>query len=70
MANRKFQDTMPLAPLKIVAMGNCRDIGKQINEIIVSRRKEALENSKNSNKPDFMTADYSIENYLVDFEVP
>lgn len=66
MANRILQDTMPLAPLKIVAMGNCRDIGKQINEIIVSRRKKAL---ANSNKPDFMTADYTIENYLVDFEV-
>lgn len=67
MANRTLQDTMPLAPLKIVAMGNCMEIGERVNTIITSRRKEALTNSQ---KPDFMTADYSIENYLVDFECP
>ena len=27
MANRKLQDAMPLAPLKIVAMGGCSEIG-------------------------------------------
>ena len=41
MAGRKFQDTMPLAPLKIVALGNCEEIGKKIDSIIVQRRKEA-----------------------------
>lgn len=65
MANRKLQDAMPLAPLKIVAMGGCSEIGKRVNEIIIARRKEAL---AASNKPDFMTSDYSIDNYLVDFE--
>lgn len=67
MANRKLQDSMPLAPLKIVAMGNCREIGNRVNEIIQSRRKEALHHS---NKPEFMTADYGIDNYLVDFDIP
>ena len=61
MANRKLQDAMPLAPLKIVAMGGCSEIGKRVNEIIIARRKEAL---AASNKPDFMTSDYSIDNYL------
>ena len=64
MANRKLQDAMPLAPLKIVAMGGCSEIGKRVNEIIIARRKEAL---AASNKPDFMTSDYSIDNYLVVF---
>lgn len=67
MASRNFQDSMPLAPLKIVAMGNCKEIGEKVNDIICSRRKEALHTS---NKPDFMTADYDIDNYLVDFDVP
>ena len=58
MANRKLQDEMPLAPLKIVAMGGCSEIGKRVNEIIIARRKEAL---AASNKPDFMTSDYSID---------
>lgn len=67
MANRTLQDAMPLAPLKIVAMGNCKEIGEQVNQIITARRKEALADSR---KPDYMTADYSNENYLVDFECP
>ena len=66
MANRKLQDAMPLAPLKIVAMGGCSEIGKRVNEIIIARRKEAL---AATNKPDFMTSDYSIDNYLVDLNV-
>ena len=36
MANRKLQDAMPLAPLKIVAMGGCSEIGKRVNEIIIA----------------------------------
>ena len=58
MANRKLQDAMPLAPLKIVAMGGCSEIGKRVNEIIIARRKEAL---AASNKPDFMTSNRSEE---------
>lgn len=67
MASRNFQDSMPLAPLKIVAMRNCKDIGNKVNDIILSRRKEALHHSQ---KPDFMTADYDVDSYLVDFDVP
>lgn len=48
-------------------MGNCREIGNKVNEIIQSRRKEALHHSS---KPEFMTADYGIDNYLVDFDTP
>lgn len=67
MANRNFQDSMPLAPLKIVAMGNCKEIGDKVNQLILSRRKEALEHSE---KPEFMTKDYTAESYLVDSIVP
>ena len=66
MSNRTYQDSMPLAPLKIVAMNNCKEIGEKINKRIIERRqKKALENSE---KPSFMTADYATDNYLVRFD--
>ena len=68
MANRTYQDSMPLAPLRIVAMGNCKEIGDKINQIITTRRKESLADS--SDKPAFMVEDYYTENYLVDFDCP
>lgn len=68
MANRTYLDSMPLAPLKIVAMGNCRDIGEKINRIITARRKITL--SSAPDKPDFMLKDYHIEDYLVDVDCP
>ena len=67
MAGRKFQDTMPLAPLKIVALGNCEEIGKKIDSIIVQRRKEAY---GKADKPSFMLTDYDRDTYLVDYSCP
>ena len=68
MANRIYQNSMPLAPLRIAAMGNCREIGRKINEIITTGRKNSL--SDISDKPDFMSKDYYTDNYLVDFDCP
>ncbi len=68
MATKTYQDSMPLAPLKIVAMGNCREIGEKINQIITARRQESL--ASVTDKPEFMVKDYHIENYLVDFDCP
>ena len=31
-----FKNTIPIAPLKIVAMENCRDFGKTVDDYIVS----------------------------------
>lgn len=67
MSVRKFQDSMPLAPLKIVALGNCREIGEKINKIIVERRMKALSNTE---KPTFKMTGYDTDNYLVDFDCP
>ena len=67
MANRNLKDSMPLAPLKIVAMDNCRTMGEKVNKSIIHRRKNALIASE---KPKFMTADYMNDNYLVSFETP
>lgn len=67
MSSRKFQDTMPIAPLKIVALGNCDEIGNKINDIIIKRRQEALQNTE---KPTFKMTGYDTNNYLVDFDCP
>lgn len=67
MSSRNFQDTMPIAPLKIVALGNCEEIGSKINEIIINRRQEALSKTE---KPSFKMTGYDVNNYLVDFDCP
>lgn len=67
MANRKFQDAMPIAPLKIVALGNCEELGNKVNEIIVKRRQEALSNAES---PSIKMTGYDTQNYLVDFDCP
>ncbi|WP_434311729.1 ribose-phosphate pyrophosphokinase [Hominifimenecus sp. rT4P-3] len=38
-----FKNTIPLAPLKIIAMENCGDLGKKVDEYIVSFRKNDKE---------------------------
>ena len=37
MSSRKFKDSMPLAPLKIVALGNQTELGEKINKEIIAR---------------------------------
>ena len=34
-----FKNTIPLAPLKIIAMDNCAEFGKRVDDYIVSFRK-------------------------------
>ena len=41
---------MPLAPLKIITLGDFNELGQRIDNLIVSRRKTALENTE---KPAF-----------------
>ena len=67
MSSRKFQESMPIAPLKIIALGNCKEIGDKINQIIIERRKQALSNME---KPDFKMTGYDTDNYLVSYDCP
>lgn len=39
MSSRKFNESMPLAPLKIITIGNCAEISGKIDKLIVKRRK-------------------------------
>lgn len=65
MASRKFQDSMPLAPLKIIAMDNCKGISKKVNDYITNRRKQALEEQ---DSPTLHTMGYDADEYLIPVE--
>ena len=67
MSSRKFKDSMPLAPLKIVALGNQTELGEKINKEIIARRHKALSQMQ---KPDFKMTGYATENYLVSYDCP
>lgn len=66
MSNRKLAETVPIAPLKIIAMEGSKSIGEKINQCIVETRKTAMEESKQV--PPY--AGYDKESYLVDYSVP
>lgn len=65
MSNKKFNKSMPLAPLKIIAIGNCTEISGKVDKIIVKRRKRALLNGE---KPSFKMAGYDADTCIVPFE--
>ncbi len=67
MSSRKSHEARPIAPLKIVSLGYASELGEKINQIIVDRRKKALENTE---KPSFKMTGYDTENYLVPYECP
>ena len=62
----QLEKTLPTAPLKIVALDSCKELGAKVNDYIVSFRKEAL-----LEYPDFSSiAHYDRDNYLVECSCP
>lgn len=57
-----LERTLPVAPLKIVAMESCRGLGQKVNEYIVSFR----ENTINEVSESSLYVNYKSNNYLVD----
>ena len=57
-----WKELFPLAPLKIVAMESCRDLGQKVNDYIVSFR----ENTINEVSESSLYVNYKSNNYLVD----
>lgn len=58
--------TLPTAPLKIVALDSCKELGEKVNDYIVSFRKNDAKEH-----PDFgYIANYDCENYLVKHKCP
>lgn len=65
MTNIKIlEQTLPKAPLKIIALESCKELGQKVNDYIVEFRKEAPDNSSGS------FADYKSENYLTNHSCP
>jgi ribose-phosphate pyrophosphokinase len=62
----KLENTLPTAPLKIVVMDSCRELGEKVNDYIVSFRKDTLCEVKESP----LYVNYESLNYLVDASCP
>ena len=61
-----LEKTLPTAPLKIVALDSCKELGQKVNDYIVSFRKEAV-----SLYPELASiANYGCDNYLVESACP
>ena len=57
-----LEKTLPVAPLKLVAMESCIDLGRKVNDYIVSFRKDTI--NEVSESP--LYVNYRSNNYLVD----
>ncbi len=67
MANTRYlENTMPVAPLKIIVLDNCKELGKQVNNYLVNFRRSI--NQPHSKSPAFQG--YVADNYMVDFSCP
>ena len=63
MPNTQYlEDAMQVAPLKIIALDSCRELGQQVNEHLINYRKEI----HNKCKDDPAFKGYQEENYLLD----
>ena len=61
-----LEKTLPSAPLKLVAMESCKDLGQKVNDYLVSFRKDTINEITES--PLYMN--YRSNNYLVDCSCP
>ena len=43
-----LEKTLPVAPLKIVAMESCRELGQKVNDYIVSFRENTISEASES----------------------
>lgn len=67
MSNIKLmEEALPIAPLKIAALESCQELGRKVNDYIVTFRQETLRNSLDS--PLFSS--YKLDNYLIDCKCP
>ena len=56
-----LEKTLPAAPLKLIAMESCRELGQKVNDYIVSFR----ENTINEVSESSLYVNYKSNNYLV-----
>lgn len=61
-----LEKTLPVAPLKLVAMESCIDLGRKVNDHIVSFRKNTI--NEVSESP--LYVNYRSNNYLTEYSCP
>ena len=61
-----LENTLPIAPLKLIAMESCKPLGQKVNDYIVSFR----ENTINEVTESPLYRNYKSNNYLVDCSCP
>lgn len=66
MSIRKLSETNPIAPLKIIALENIKELGEKVNQYIVNSRHEKLKR----NTSNTLCLGYQKDSYLVDYKIP
>ncbi len=70
MANNfVFNDSLPVAPLKIAALESCRDLASKVNDHIVQFRRNDMEELKRR-KEDLHYRGYDVDSYLLNCTCP
>lgn len=67
--NFVFQDSLPVAPLKLAALESCRELAEQVNDYIVSFRRNDMEELLRR-KEDLNYRGYDVDSYLLDLKCP
>ena len=62
----ELESALPVAPLKILALDSCKELGDRVNEYLVDFRKHV----NNNIKEDPAFREYSVDNYLIDASCP
>lgn len=66
----KFENKLPVAPLRICSLESCKELGQRVNNEIVNVRKEDYEMMKGQHDDTFKLRGYDRENYLVNCQCP
>ena len=64
-----FNDSLPIAPLKLAALDSCGELAQKVNDYIVSFRRNDAEELK-ARKQDLRYRGYDVDSYLLDFICP
>ncbi len=67
--NYVFHDSLPVAPLKLAALESCMDLAAQVNDHIVSFRRNDIEELLRR-KEDLNYRGYDVDSYLLDLKCP
>lgn len=62
----ELESALPVAPLKIIALDSCKELGDRVNEYLADFRKHV----NNNIKEDPAFREYSVDNYLVEASCP